>query len=290
MTTILTPPPAGTDAPPPRPPASNGSGRVVAVILIVFGGLVVLGTMVSALVSTIASGSVQTTTRTVDATGVTDLDVDLAAGSLRIEFGDVTDAELEVTGAGGAERWTLRNDDGDLVVSSPDGWFNGGGWPFGGWLFGDNRAGDGVLTLPQSLEGTDADITLAAGELVVDEGDFGDVELDMGAGRTRFEASVDSFSADVSAGAAELALDGAREASFSVSAGALDAVLTGAQPRTLDLQVSAGSLDITVPEGEYDVTSDVSAGNFDNRVGSTPGASSTVTVDVSAGKAILRAG
>ena len=60
-------------------------------------------------------------------------------------------------------------------------------------------------------------------------------------------------------------------------------------PRTLELDVSAGSLDVTVPDGDYDVTSDVSAGDFDNRVGSTPGADSTVDVQVSAGKAILQA-
>jgi len=53
--------------------------------------------------------------------------------------------------------------------------------------------------------------------------------------------------------------------------------------------VSAGRLDIVVPEGEYDVTSDVSAGDFDNRVGSVPGADSTVDVSVSAGKVVLRA-
>ena len=288
MTTTITPPPAGTDAPPPGQRPTSGAARVIAILLIVFGGLVILGAIISALVTTIVSASVDTTTRTADVTGVTDLDVDMAAGALRIEFADVTDAELEVTGTGGAERWTFRSEDGQLVVASPQGWFNGG-WPFGGWPFGERSGDDATLVLPQSLEGTDADLSLAAGELIVDEGDFGEVDLDMGAGRTRFSASVDSITADVSAGAAELELDGAREASFTVSAGALQAQLSGQQPRTLELDVSAGTLEVTVPEGDYDVVSDVTAGDFDNRVGSTPDADSTVSVQVSAGKAVLRA-
>lgn len=288
MTTTLTPPPAGSGTPAPQGPSQTpGSSRVVAIVVIVVGALIVLGTITSALISTIVSASVTSTTRTVAVTDVTDLDVDVAAGSLRVEFADVDEAELDVTGTGGADRWTLRTEGGELIVSSPQGWLNGG-WPFGGWPFGENGAGNATLRLPQSLEGLDAELSLAAGELFVDEGEFGEVELDMGAGRTRFSASVDTISADVSAGNAEFTIDGAREAGFSVSAGSLDAELTGAQPRSLELDVSAGQLEIVVPEGEYDVTSDVSAGEFDNRIGSVPDADSTIDVSVSAGKAVLR--
>jgi hypothetical protein len=200
----------------------------------------------------------------------------------------VSEAELEVTGTWGADRWTLQSEGGSLVVRSPQGWF-ADGWRFGGWPFGDNGAGDAILRLPQSLEGSDADLTLAAGELVIAEGSYGDVELDMGAGRARVEASVTAITTEVSAGTARLTIDGARQAAFTVSAGSLEAELTGRQPSSLELEVSAGSLDVTVPEGEYDVSSDVSAGEFDNRVGSSPGAESTVTVQVSAGKATLDA-
>jgi hypothetical protein len=288
MTTTMTPPPAGTDTPPPGQHPTSGAARVIAILIAVLGAFVIIGAIISALVTTIVSASVDTTTRTADVTGVTDLDVDMAAGTLRIEFADIPDAELEVTGTAGAERWTFRNEDGQLVVTSPQGWFDGG-WPFGGWPFGERAADDATLVLPEALKGADADLSLAAGELIVDDGDFGEVTLDMGAGRTRMTASVEAITVDVSAGAAELDLEGATEASFSVSAGALQAALSGVQPRTLELDVSAGSLDITVPEGDYDVVSDVTAGDFDNRVGSTPGADSSVNVQVSAGKAVLKA-
>jgi hypothetical protein len=288
MTTTITPPPAGTDAPPPGQRPTSGAARVIAILIAVFGAFVIIGAIISALVTTIVSASVDTTTRTADVADVTSLDVDMAAGTLRIEFADVSEAELEVTGTAGAERWTFRTEEGELVVASPQGWFNGG-WPFGGWPFGERAADDATLVLPESLKGTDARLSLAAGELIVDEGDFGEVDLDMGAGRTVFSASVDSITADVSAGGAELELEGAREASFSVSAGALQATLSGQQPRTLEIDVSAGSAEVTVPEGDYNIVSDVTAGEFDNRVGSTPDADSTVNVQVSAGKAVLKA-
>ncbi|TDN91397.1 DUF4097 family beta strand repeat-containing protein [Microbacterium sp. BK668] len=289
MSTTMTPPPAEAQTPPPAGGPTRQSSRVVAILVIVLGALIAIGAMVSAVFSTVAAASVRTTVRTIDVADVGALDVDVAAGSLRIEYADVQDAELEVTGANGADRWTLRTDGDELVVSSPDTWF-GDGWSFGGWPFGERGAGEATLRLPDSLAGADADLSLAGGELVVDEGEYGRFQLDMSAGRARAEASVDAVDASVAAGSADLAFDGAREASFSLSAGSLQAELTGAQPRSVQVSVSAGSLDLVVPEGAYDVQSDVSAGDFDNRIGSDPDADSTVTVQVSAGRATLDAG
>jgi len=284
MSTTLTPPPAGTEAPLPDRPPTRGSSRVVAIILIAFGALVVLGAIVSAVVATIAAASVHTTVRTASAAGVEDLKVDIAAGSLRVVYADVRDAELEVTSAWGADRWTLSREDGALVVSTPDNWSN---WWNSGWMFGGT--GDAVLRLPQSLEGTDADFSLAAGELTAD-GAFGDLALDLGAGRATIDGSASSLDAQISAGSGDLDLEGVDEANLSVSAGSLTVALSGAQPSDIELDVSSGSARVTVPEGEYDVTSDVSAGNLDNGLGSTPGADSTIRVQVSAGQAVLRAG
>ncbi|MFE5408940.1 DUF4097 family beta strand repeat-containing protein [Microbacterium sp. NPDC056569] len=291
MSTTITPPPSTPTPPPvtperpagqPRPPA--GGSRAVAIVVIVLGGIVLLGATVSAAVGTIASASVHTSSRTLDAAGVEELDVDAAAGTLRVEFGDVSDAELEVTSSWGAEAWRFERDGDTLQVSSPDrfGWFGWRGW------FGDGGA-DVVLRLPASLDGLDADVSLAAGEFVTD-GEFGRLDLSLAAGAFDVSGSAESLSADVSAGRGTLELDGVREADLTVSAGSLDATLTGAQPDAVELDVSAGSLRLTVPEGDYDVRSDVSAGEFDNSIGSVPGASSTVNVQVSAGQAVLKSG
>ncbi|HEY9307535.1 MAG TPA: hypothetical protein VIP82_06985 [Microbacterium sp.] len=284
MSTTMTPPPAAPErtAEAPRPP--DGGSRVVAIVIIVLGAIVLLGAMTSAVIGTIASASVHTSTRSLDAAGVEDLGIDAAAGTLRVEFTDVQEAELEVTSSWGAENWRFERDGDSLEVASPDrlGWFGWRGW------FGDGGA-DAVLRLPSALEGLDADVSLAAGEFVTD-GEFGELDLSLAAGSFDVSGSAQLLSADVSAGRGTLELDGVSEAELTVSAGSLDAVLTGSRPDVIDADVSAGTLRMTVPEGDYDVTSDVSAGEFDNGIGSTPGASSTIRVQVSAGQAVLESG
>ena len=285
MSTTITPPPPPSSAVPDRPadapPPSSGS-RVVAILVIVFGGLVLLGAMFSAAVGTIASASISSSTRTIDAAGVERLDVDAAAGTLRVEFTDVTEAELEVTSSWGADAWRFDRQGDTLEVASPDrfGWFGWRGW------FGDQRT-DAVLRLPVALQGIDADVSLSAGEFVTD-GEFGTLDLSLAAGSFDVTGSAEALTADMSAGRGTLELEDVGTAALTVSAGSMDARLTGARPDSIDMDVSAGSLRLTVPDGEYDVTSEVSAGGFDNELGSTPGASSTITVQVSAGEAVLR--
>jgi hypothetical protein len=255
---------------------------VIAILVIAVGALVLLGTIVSSAFGTWAAASVHTTTRTLEVDGVTALDVQVDAGGFRVEFDDVDEAELDVRSAWGIDRWTLERDGDALVVASPRGWLNG--W-FGGW-FGGN--GSAVLRLPESLEGMDADLGLAAGDLVVD-GSFGELDLEVGAGRAEVSGAATSLNADLSAGHAEVELDAVREVTTQVSAGSLEAVFTGRAPSEIVADVSAGSLRLTVPEGEYDISSEVSAGDFDDGIGSTEGAGSTIRVTVSAGEAVLRA-
>ncbi|SIT86863.1 hypothetical protein [Microbacterium sp. RU33B] len=285
MSTATTPaPPAPPQQPVPPQPAPTPSSptpasRVVAIIAIVVGGILVLGAVGWAVATTLFSANVRTSTATVATTGVQDLSVDVSAGSLRIEFADVDEAELDVRSAFGADRWTLERDDDELRVASPR--FFGLGWLFDG-------AGDAVLRLPLALEGLDAELGLSAGDLSA-SGAFGELDVDVSAGRAEIDGSANDVSVDVSAGRADLDVDGVRTGELTVSAGDLDVSFTGTPPRELSLDVSAGSLRLEVPEGEYDVRSDVSAGGFDNRIGSTPGAPNTVTVTVSAGNAELRA-
>lgn len=292
MSTIVTPPAPPAPPAPPTPPAQNqptpptaprpGYSRAIAIVVIVVGAVILLGAIVSSALGTWAAASIQTSSRTLAVGGVTELDVQVDAGSIRVEFADIDEAELEVRSSWGIDRWTLETSDDALVVASPSGWLNG--W-FGGWLGGNGSA---VLRLPQSLEGVDADLGLAAGDLTVD-GSFGELDLQVDAGRADVSGSATDVEAQLSAGHAEIDLDGAREASFTVNAGSLDAVLTGRAPDEITAEVNAGSLRLTVPDGEYDVSSDVAAGDFDNRVGSTPGAANTIRVAVSAGEAVLRA-
>lgn len=264
-------------APAPRPPSGgSGSAKVIALVAIVIGSLIAVGGVVSAAASTLTSASVRTTSRSAAVAGVDALDVDLNAGSLRVEFSDVSDAQLTVTSGTSADQWTLRRDGDKLVVHAPDGRFR---W-WGGW-FGHGN-GNAVLLLPQSLQRADASFDVSAGALTA-RGDFARLTLSAGAGQLTVSGSADEVTADMSAGRADLRLADVHRADLEVSAGDLNAVLTGEQPQHVKLSASAGAMRVTVPQGQYDVRADTSAGSFHNRIGSTPGAASTVDVDVSAG-------
>lgn len=258
------------------------SARTVAIVAIALGGVIGVGSIASAAASTLASGTHGTTSRTVGVTGVDDLRVDMNAGSIRVEFGDVAEAQLTVTGGMSADQWRLERRGTQLEVSSPNRHF----WWWGGWFVGNDGNGDAVLTLPQSLSGLDADLDSSAGALTAD-GDFGELSVSSGAGRVRVDGSADSITADISAGRADLQLADVGSAALDLSAGDMEATFTGTQPQHLRMTASAGSMRVTVPEGQYAVTQQTAAGTFDNRIGSVPGAASTVQVDVSAGTITL---
>lgn len=264
-----------TASPAPQPSEGGGASRVVAIMTIALGCAIVLGAIGSATFSTVAAASVHTESQQIDVAGVTDLAVSVDAATLQIEFADVSEATLEVTSGGGAGAWTLERDGDELVVATPH--------RFGPWWFfgGEVRA---TLTLPQELEGTslDASLDLSAGDLTVD-GEFGDLGIDVGAGSLTVDGAARELSVELSAGGADIDLSDVREAEFSVSAGAVDARLNGSAPRLVSVDVSAGSLDLKLPNGRYDVRSDVSAGEFDNRLSTDADAENVVDVTVSAG-------
>ena len=294
MTDQLTPPaPPAPPVPPtgpqdgpdpvpgPEPRPTSQTAKVIVILTACLGGVIALGLVGATVISTIASASTRTETQAVDATGVDELDVDVSAGSLRIDFADVEEASLDVTSGWGGAGWTLERDGDELVVSAPD-WSFGGAWLFGG----DVRA---TLTLPSALEDTvlDAQFTVSAGDLDA-SGRFGELDVELGAGEVTVSGEAREVSADVSAGRAELDLSGVQSADLTVSAGQLNGRFGGSQPQLVEVNVSAGSLDLALPDGDYDVTSNVSAGQLDNRLDTSASASNRVAVELSAGQVILR--
>jgi len=275
----LTPPPAQT-AP---PTASTGAPhRWITITLAVFGGLAIVGTGATAAVA--ASGDIARTetVQRVDVDGVESLDLNASASDVRVEFGDVDEAELSVRGGRGGA-WTITRDDDELLVRSPDTWF---GWWFGRW-FDDDRTV--VLTLPDRLQGLDATFVLNAGGLDV-TGSYGELDVEMAAGDLRVDGSARSLETDMSAGRADLLLDGVDEADLSVSAGDLSVELTGAPPSEVSIDVSAGSAEITLPDTGYSVFQTVSAGHLDNRLEQSSNSRNSIEVTLSAGSVTLRPG
>lgn len=296
--TPLTPPPAsapqmpaprGVPTPPPPGPSGGRSSGATAVMVVtaVVGGIALLGTggtAVAAAAGTVISSSRPDSVQTVDVEGIEGIDLDADASSMRVEFGDVDEAELAITNGRGTA-WTFERDGDELIVRSPDSVF---GWWFGSW-FGDEQIA--VLTLPESLRGTefDADLTLDAGSLDVD-GDFGVLDVTVSAGALDITGSATELDVEMSAGRADIVLDGVTAADLGVSAGNLTVELTGAPPSQTTIDVSAGSLDLTVPDVEYAVTQDISAGTLNSKVDEASSARRTIDVSLSAGTATIRPG
>ncbi len=299
----LTPPPAasgdlsaggGPAGDAPREPRGSGS-RAAAIAIAAFGGVVLLAVGGNAAFAAVhdvsaAARSESADTQSVNIDGIESLRIDAGASSVIARFGDVEEATLEVTGSRNGQ-WRLDRDDDELFVRSPEhgfGWWFGGDWFGNGWFRDEDRV---VLTLPESLEGTelDAEFVLSAGSLEI-EGAYGEVDIEVGAGGLSMEGSATSIDADISAGRADLVLADVEEADFTVSAGKLVAELVDTAPRSVMIDVSAGSLDLTVPDETYSVTQNVSAGSLDNGLNTEADSRYEIDATVSAGSAVLRAG
>jgi hypothetical protein len=257
------------------------------IVTAVVGGIASLGSggaAAAAAAGSIMSSSAPDSVQTVSTDGITGIDVSADASSMRVEYGDVDEAQLAITNGRGSA-WTFERDGDELVVRSPQGVW---GWWFGSW-FGDEEVA--VLTLPESLQGEelDADLTLNAGSLDV-VGEFGALDIDVNAGALDVQGSATGFDVQMSAGRADVLLDGVNEADLGVSAGDLTVELSGTAPSRTSIDVSAGSLDLTVPDVAYDITKEVSAGSLDAQVEQSSSSRRSIDVTLAAGRVSIRPG
>ncbi len=251
----------------------------LTVMMGVFGGVVLLGTGATAAVAGIHrigpdSGSLQSEVR-----GVESLDLEVSGAEVTVEFrGDASEAELQIDG-GSSDGWSLKRDGDELKVRGPHDGFD---WFRPGWLRGDQRV---TLVLPDRLSGIDAEFTLQAGALSVD-GTFGELDVDVNAGSLSLDASAREFDAELNAGRADIDLRDVQTAEFTVNAGRIVASLDTA-PSSIAIDVSAGALDLTLPDEQYDVRQHVSAGSLDSRLQQSSNSSNRITATVSAGSVRL---
>jgi len=293
--TPLTPPPLAApqqpaaQAPTTEAPRRTSGATAIMVVTAVIGGIALLGSGGAAAAA--ATGTLLASTddrgdsvRSVDVAGIDSIDLDVDAGNMRIEFGDVDEAQLSVANGRGDD-WTFEVDGDTLQVHSPDFRF---GWWFGSW-FGDDESA--VLTLPEDLRDSalDADLTLNAGSLDVD-GDFGALDVNVNAGALDVQGAAANLGIDMSAGRADVLLDGVTEADLGVSAGNLTVELTGTAPTRTSIDVSAGSVYLTVPDVAYTIEQDISAGSLDAKVDQSAEARRTIEVSLSAGSITVRPG
>lgn len=232
-----------------------------------------------------------------------EIKVDVSGADLRIEYYSGADVRFEASGER-AERWdvTVAND--TISVRSPErgfdwfgrDWFSfdwsrigglGDGWfDDGGWFGDDDRAqSQATLRLPTTLTGIDADVTLNAGRLSID-GMLGDVDAGVNAGALNLTGGAENLELTVNAGRADVDLRGVQTATFEVSAGRVTSQLAG--PLTaVSLRVSAGALELTLPDEAYDLRRTELIGSLNSSLVETSDSTHRIDARVTAGTVTL---
>ena len=220
--------------------------------------------------------------------GITDLEIEAAASSFTLEFGDVDEAVLVVErSADRTGEWTMRNDDGELVVERAQ------GSRTAGCVFGCGERGgreDVTLTLPQSLGETgelNGDLRVVGGELKA-SGAFAQLDLEVGAGSLVFTGAATELDLGVQAGGAEVEVADVRTAKVEVEAGEAVVRLTGSAPKLVEVEATTGSADLRLPAVEYRVDARGELGEIDNRLASNEQAKHVVKVRSSLAEVTLR--
>jgi hypothetical protein len=268
----------------PEPPRRRGAAFAVSVVTIVVGAFVAVGTLAGTGVSAVASmadwrGDTSSYDVSSDssALALTDLQIDLAGGELTVEYGDVESAQLDADSRG-RQGWTFDQEGDSLRVASPSGSFVDAG-----------RGARATLTLPWDLEGSGitADIRVTGGALEL-TGGFGDATVEVAGGVATLDGAARDIDVTVTGGSATAAIMDAEAAAFEVAGGELTATLSGVTPTRTDVEVTAGSADITLPDDEYRVRVDDGVGSVDNGLRTSSSATATVDVTATMGSVRLR--
>ncbi|SDP02483.1 hypothetical protein SAMN04487848_3052 [Microbacterium sp. ru370.1] len=263
----------------PEPPRRRGAAFAVSIVTIAVGACVALGTLAGTAASAVVSlrdtdresVSVSDATRAVDS-----LDIDVTGGALTIAYGDVDSARLDATS--GRAGWTFERRGDALRVASPNG-------TFVGW----NTGSSATITLPRDWAGTGlgVDAQVSGGSLDL-EGDYGSLSIRLAGGTTTLNGAAGELELDVSGGSASVQLRDVGTAVFEVAGGEVTAQLRGSTPLRTDVELTAGSVDLRLPDDEYRVSLDDGLGQVDNALRQSPTATAEVDVTATMGEVRLR--
>lgn len=218
--------------------------------------------------------------QTVSGEGITRLALDSAVGNVDVSCGPGNDFVL--TQEEVRHQWEMKRD-GDTVQVG----HRGMAWGFGLDLFFGGKE-IVTLTIPNALcqSNLEVNVKVSAGQLAMD-GKFAALGVEVSAGTATLSGQSPTVTVGVSAGELNLNLDGAKTVNAEISAGTVHGVFTQV-PETVKISVSAGDVSLNLPSGNYNVNSDISAGEFNNQLSHDPqGVVGHVDVDISAGSLTL---
>ncbi|WP_430592758.1 DUF4097 family beta strand repeat-containing protein [Humidisolicoccus flavus] len=217
-----------------------------------------------------------------DMTGVTAIELDSSGANIDVEFADVEVATLNVVNEGSpGYEWKLTTENGVLRVAQDEPWFS--------WSF-QSKLDDITLLLPEEFRDAALDLEINhAGGAVEIAGSFGDITAVLDGGMIDLDGAASALNLEVNGGFAELALDDLRTAEIELSGGRVDAEISGEQPRDITASVTAGTLDLIVPQGSYNTVLSQLAGSIDNQLDVDSKSESRIRVDLVGGSATLTA-
>ncbi len=203
-----------------------------------------------------------------DLEGLKSLVIRSETGRVHVVFDDIDAAQLEFTpGDGlGDPRLEHRVRNGTLDVRIE----HRPVWPWQ-WPFGQFTPAALTVRLPDELRGRLLlDLTGSAGRAEVD-GEFRDVELELTAGGLELRGSADRLTVTSTAGSLNIVDYRADEVEIESTAGSVDLELS-VLPSRISLTSTAGSQRVLLPDGEYRIDAEATAGKVNLDAPSDPDA------------------
>jgi hypothetical protein len=199
--------------------------------------------------------------------------------SLEVKFGDTESAKLEASSS--SARGSLDLDDGVLTVSALG--------PKRALI--STRGTRYTLTLPERFNDGSLNMEVEQEVGLFDAaGHFRSVSIDGSAGKIAVNGSAQDLEVNAEAAQADINLEDVYSAQLSVSVGELNATFTGERPKQIFTSVETGSMNLTVPDGDYAVDVKAELGELKNNLDITASSTHRIRGSVEMGELTLDSG
>ena len=196
-----------------------------------------------------------------DAASIRDMEIEWAAGTIRIQPKDISEIRIVEEGASQSENpmvWQVR--DGKLVIQYAE----NKKISLGSGIHWEDITKDLIIEVPMNWKCDSMEVIAAAASLEVQDLTIREMEFDGASGTCVFEnCTLENLDVDTASG----------DVSFRGSLGSLDCDAASANillelsnvPRSLDLDTASGDLNVTLPaDAGFTVTMDSLSGDFES--------------------------